>query len=126
MTTSTSPSSPRRFQRLFAYVVAVSLLATFNVVQAEQAAQAEPIGGTECFPTVLMLRGSGQPSLGETTYAKTGTNDPLIKTNGHEGETLSRVIQNFVDQADPAKTISKLRFVGIDYDAALPISPMLP
>lgn len=110
------------------YTTMLSLLAGFAVSHATEAAYADPITEEECFPAVLMLRGSGETEVpvAERNYPQGSTgSDVLIKTNGAEGPTLARALEALVAEADPAETISKLRFVGIDYPA-LDVNPPEP
>jgi hypothetical protein len=101
------------------------ILATFVIYTP---AYADVLEENECFPAVLMLKGSGegidenQNPVQETIYKPEGSGIPYIKTNGHEGATLGRLLQSFVNTTDPAKTVSKVRFVGIQYPA-LPVIP---
>lgn len=57
-------------------------------------------------------------------YTALGSDDVLVHTNGYEGEVISRLLRNFVARTDSSKTISKVRFVGIQYPA-LPVLPEL-
>jgi hypothetical protein len=113
-------------KRVCAGVAAIPLLAASLVVVAPTVAHADVIGEEECYPAVLMLRGSAETQLplGEdekVTYLS-GQGVPYVKTNGFEGPVLSRAIDALVRQTNPVETVSKLRFIGIDYPAA----PVLP
>lgn len=81
-------------------------------------AQADVVGPEECFPAVLMLRGSGEVLADDAEYNPASMPDTtFIETNRKEGGTISRLLQAFVNQTDPAKTVSKVRFIGMNYPA---------
>lgn len=102
-----------------------SILATLIVATP---AQADVVGEEECFPAVLMLKGSGEGTgtngspVGVKIYKPAGTDTPYIKTNGHEGAVLGGLLEAFVNKTDPSKTVSKVRFIGVKYPA-LPVYP---
>jgi hypothetical protein len=85
---------------------------------------ADVIAEDECFPAVLMLRGSGE-TVTPLTYRPVGSTADFLKTNGNEGPILSGLLQEFVNETNPAETVSKVRFIGIDYPA-LPVIPEIP
>lgn len=105
-------------------VLLVSSFSTPNV------AYADVIQPNECFPAVLMLKGSGEgefvnPNGADYTPSNSTNGESFIHTNGHEGPVLGKALQAFVNQTNPADTVSKVRFIGIDYPA-LPVAPTIP
>lgn len=102
-------------------LVAMILSGMFAIAIA-QPVQADAIGSEECFPAVLMLRGSGETNIikdgsGRHRYTKEINGNPFIETNGYEGPVLQKLIQSFVNQTNPIQTVSKTRFIGVDYEA---------
>lgn len=84
----------------------------------------------DCLPAVLMLRGSDEyprptnidPSkenggIEKWQYKTSIDNTTFIETNNYEGQKFRELLQPFVDQTNPALTVSKVRFIGIDYEA---------
>jgi len=122
--------------KLLALTLSSLFIATlFVALQIPVLASADPIGREECYPAVLLLRGSGEapvPDL-ENAYipANSTTGEPFIDTNGYEGETIQKLLQAFVDNTNPAETVSRVRFIDIYYpafqmfdeEAMLPSSP---
>jgi hypothetical protein len=117
-------------------LVHVSALLTLTLgitlLTVPTSAVANLVGEEECRPAVLMLKGSGEGinNEGEEVVEKIYENKnsenhgEYIKTNGHEGAVISKLLQAFVNETDPEETVSKARFVGIKYPA-LPVSPDL-
>lgn len=68
---------------------------------------ADVIQEDECFPAVLILRGSDEARLEEErrSYLNSSNGLEYLKTNGYEGEILSRLLQAFVDETDPSVCI---------------------
>lgn len=90
------------------------------IIFIPSSASAALTGRYDCLPAVLMLRGSGEPvKPGLTSYSKTNgiTETKYFETSGSEGDIISRLLQNFANQADPIKSVSKVRFVDINYPA---------
>jgi hypothetical protein len=117
--------------KLNSIVVAATLIA-LSVVSFPISASADTINKNECFPAVLMLKGSGEgigengePVKADEYFPQNSPGTKFIDTNGHEGLRISRLLQEFVNKTDPAKTVSKVRFVGIEYPA-LPVFPEMP
>lgn len=109
--------------RKLGIVVISALLLSLLVISP---ANADPIEEDECYPAVLMLRGSGEGSLPlEQRSYKNSSGNILIETNGFEGERIGLALDELSKTTDPAETISKLRFIGIDYPA-LPVPPEYP
>lgn len=108
-------------------IILSSILSTGLVFFDSVNSYAEIIENEECLPAILMLRGSGEALAdgtidGEKIYSNKSNSTSYIKTNGAEGEKISKLIQPFVDDTDPSQTVSKARFIGIDYPA-LPVFP---
>lgn len=117
--------------RWIAILVAASFF-SISLIVTPTKASADVIGPAECFPAVLMLKGSGEgvseSGVPVSTTVYSPNNDltrPFIKTNGHEGERIGNLLKAFVNKTDPAKTVSKVRFIGIEYPA-LPVVPEMP
>lgn len=111
-------------QKTASAFLAAMLLSGMFLVTIAQPVQADIIGAEECFPAVLMLRGSGEKRIikegsNNVIYTKemNGELVPFIETNGYEGEMLSKLTQHFTDQTNPVQTVSKTRFIGVDYEA---------
>ena len=99
---------------------AITLTLFLSILIPAGSAKAAVIGEFECFPAVLMLRGSDEHTLkdneGNTpVYKKNGFDQ--VATNGNEGETIGRLLSEFVSKTDPTETVSKVRFIGVEYDA---------
>lgn len=120
------------FKKRVSIVSLTTLTLVFTSLTIPIPAQADVIQKEECFPAVLMLKGSGEGIVdGEPVTEKnyipsnSTTQEPFIHTNGHEGAVLGKLLKAFVDQTDPAKTVSKVRFIGIEYPA-LDVFPVIP
>jgi len=116
----------------------ITALLSVGLLSVPEEAVADVIGEEECFPAVLLLKGSGEggipdPSnpgdsipVASTTYSPNHSPElDYIHTNGHEGRVLSLLLQSFVNQTNVEETISKVRFIGIEYPA-LPVFPKFP
>lgn len=84
---------------------------------------------TDCTPAVLMLRGSDEKVLTDDithlpgqNYLNLAETKTRIRTNGAEGPVISRLLTSFAKSTNPDETVSKVRFIGIDYTAA-PVFP---
>lgn len=118
---------PKSRRKTATYVATLGMLLGLGITLPIGSAVADPIEEDECFPAVLMLRGSGEKPIGVSPNWKSGDpvnpfnyhtgSDPLITTNGHEGPTLFMALNSMVHQTNPADTVSRLRFIGIDYPA---------
>jgi hypothetical protein len=107
--------------KLHSVLLILSIFITSFLIIPEKAF-ADTVGESECFPAILMLRGSGEdPTSGEYS-PKDSPGTQFINTNGYEGDTLGELLQAFVNKTDPDETVSKVRFIGIKYPA-LPIPP---
>lgn len=94
-------------------------------------ANADVISDIECFPAVLLLRGSGEDQIMPNTGNKnvnfpssSSDNNALFNTNGFEGNRLNLLLDSFSKKANSSSAISKLRFIGVDYPA-LAVFPSL-
>jgi hypothetical protein len=113
--------------KYFSLLLVASVFVTSFFITPEQAS-ADVISEEECFPAVLMLKGSGEGKGAQKTdyYSKnSSSNVPFITTNGHEGPVLGRMLKAFVDDTKPAETVSKVRFIGIK-TPSLPVEPTIP
>lgn len=114
----------------FIGIVAITCLVTISLVfVGSSPANADLINEEECFPAVLMLRGSGEQKVENITPLPAGVKDyrnkdqeTIIRTNGYEGSLISGLLKKFALETKPADTVSKTRFIGIDYPAA-PVFP---
>lgn len=94
-------------------------------------ARSETIGEAECYPAVLLLRGSGEQKVVSDKSESERSNYPkdsndanaLISANGYEGSKLSELLEEVTKQPD-IQTISRLRFIGVDY-SALAVAPTI-
>lgn len=113
---------------LFNSLALLGLIGVLITVPGVERAQADVVGETECFPAVLMLKGSGEgihdgePVTPREYYKSDDISNTLVSTNGHEGNVLSKLLEAFVNETNPADTVSKVRFIGIEYPA-LPVFP---
>lgn len=92
-------------------------------------AYADIIQPDECFPAVVMFRGSGENKVADDnseikTY-KDINERVILQTNGYEGETIERLLDVFSKQTNAQETVSRTRFIGVDYPA-LPVPPDFP
>lgn len=117
-----------KITKLVAFVILMSLMSMNIMYFSAEKSYADVIEQDECFPAVLMLRGSGE-SIDDGTingenfyYNENSPQNLYIKTNGYEGDRISELIQAFVNKTDPIETVSKTRFIGVDYKA-LPVYP---
>lgn len=90
----------------------------------------------DCLPAVLLFRGSDEFPQSESGYPievpipkdyyqeKDGKETHFITTNRYEGNTMGDLLTAFVNQTNPALTVSKTRFIGVKYEA-LPVFPSL-
>lgn len=102
-------------RKMLATIAVFSIAASSLFFGNLEKAQADVITEEECYPAVLLIRGSGEGVKPDIVYSKNGID--LIKTNGHEGRKLGQLLTEFVNNTDPATTTSKTRFIGIDYPA---------
>lgn len=90
----------------------------------------------DCLPAVLLFRGSSEdpqaepgkppivPDPKKYYQEVNGQESHFITTNHYEGLVIEKLLTSFVNQTDPAFTVSKTRFIGVKYEA-LPVFPSL-
>lgn len=82
-----------KIRKVFATVTVTMFTAVTLLAVGVTPANADVIGQEECFPAVLMLRGSGEDSIDDGVIGVKNYEDSdektVIRTNGHEGEKLS-------------------------------------
>jgi len=109
-------------------IVLTIIILAGSIILFPSTAQADVLQEDECFPAVLMLKGSGEGDTKDgpvepRPYATLSSpSTDYIQTNGHEGAVISNLLEAFVNETNPAKTVSKVRFIGIKYPA-LPVIP---
>lgn len=112
-----------------AILLSVTVVSLTNNITSYKIANADTINSNECYPAVLMLRGSAEIKVSDDNSEYMEYNKDMestyIKTNGLEGQTISELVQSFVNQTNPSQTVSKVRFIGIDYPA-LTTNPTIP
>lgn len=107
-----------KYEKHLITLLVFSIAITGLVFADTKKAHADVIGENECFPAVLLIRGSGEtPIIDNVYYKNDDTSNPLMQTNGHEGQKLHQLLLYFTKKTDPAKTTSKTRFIGVDYPA---------
>lgn len=98
-----------------------------NITYQPTIVHADTVKPDECFPAVLLFRGSGESKITDVnnneikTYYNSNGNT-VVQTNGYEGGKIGRLLENFALRTNAQETVSKTRFIGVDYPA-LPVLP---